>query len=283
MEKKSKNTGDQLSSVSSNILNKHNYSFEAEINLNKFQEDNGINDNLSQYSFFDSPIDTHKFSELDLMKFDDINQYSDLISKDTSNSLKNKALNKKIGQKVERGEKEKYSNANLMRRAKTILFDSLLNYDNFIISKIFNEKIGNGINIKKLLKINHNQIKNINANYNRDLIKTSQGKIFSENISKRHTYYPLDHNKILINKLLNEADDEKRKIFANLFSKTLKDCIHHITGQKIEELKGLEYFYENEILELDEDDEFKKEIKRFIENYETIINKKKSRKTKNNE
>jgi len=55
MEKKSKNTGDQLSSVSSNILNKHNYSFEAEINLNKFQEDNGINDNLSQYSFFDSP------------------------------------------------------------------------------------------------------------------------------------------------------------------------------------------------------------------------------------
>ena len=217
------------------------------------------------------------------MKFDDINQYSDLISKDTSNSLKNKALNKKIGQKVKRGDNEKYSNANLMRRAKTILFDSLLNYDNFIISKVYNEKIGNGINIKKLLKINHNQIKNINANYNRDLIKTSQGKIFSENISKRHTYYPLDHNKILINKLLNEVDDEKRKIFANLFSKTLKDCIHHITGQKSEELKGLEYFYENEILELDENDEFKKEIKRFIENYETIINKKKSRKAKNNE
>ena len=283
MENKSKNTEDQLSSISSNILNKKNYSFGTEINFNKFQEDNGINDNLSQYSFFDSPIDTHKFSELDLMKFDDINQYSDLISKDTSNSLKNKALNKKIGQKVKREENEKYSNANLMRRAKTILFDSLLNYDNFIISKVYNEKIGNGINIKKLLKINHNQIKNINANYNRDLIKTSQGKIFSENISKRHTYYPLDHNKILINKLLNEVDDEKRKIFANLFSKTLKDCIHHITGQKSEELKGLEYFYENEILELDENDEFKKEIKRFIENYETISDKKKSRKAKNNE
>ena len=280
MEKK---TGDQLSSIPSNILNKNNYSFETEINFNKFQEDNGINDDLSQYSFFDSPIDTHKFSELDIMKFDDINQYSDLISKDTSNSLKNKSLNKKIGQKVERGENEKYSKDNLMRRAKTILFDSLLNYDNFIISKVYNEKIGNGINIKKLLKINHNQIKNINANYNRDLIKSSQGKIFSENISKRHTYYPLDHNKILINKLLNEDDEEKRKIFVNLFSKTLKDCIQHITGQKIEELKGLEYFYENELLDLDEDDEFKKEIKRFIENYETIINKKKSRKTKNKE
>ena len=280
MEKK---TGDQLSSIPSNILNKNNYSFETEINFNKFQEDNGINDDLSQYSFFDSPIDTHKFSELDIMKFDDINQYSDLISKDTSNSLKNKSLNKKIGQKVERGENEKYSKDNLMRRAKTILFDSLLNYDNFIISKVYNEKIGNGINIKKLLKINHNQIKNINANYNRDLIKSSQGKIFSENISKRHTYYPLDHNKILINKLLNEDDEEKRKIFVNLFSKTLKDCIQHITGQKIEELKGLEYFYENELLDLDEDDEFKKEIKRFIENYEIIINKKKPRKTKKKE
>ena len=55
MENKSKNTEDQLSSISSNILNKKNYSFGTEINFNKFQEDNGINDNLSQYSFFDSP------------------------------------------------------------------------------------------------------------------------------------------------------------------------------------------------------------------------------------
>ena len=66
-----------------------------------------------------------------------------------------------------------------------------------------------------------------------------------------------------------------------MFSKTLKECIQHITGQKIEELKGLEGFYENEIIQLEEDDEVKKEIKKFIENYETIINKKKPRKTKN--
>jgi len=59
---------------------------------------------------------------------------------------------------VERGENEKYLNANLMRRDKTILFDSLLNYDNFIISKVYNGNIGNGINIKKLLKINHNKL-----------------------------------------------------------------------------------------------------------------------------
>jgi hypothetical protein len=56
-----------------------------------------------------------------------------------------------------------------------------------------------------------------------------------------------------------------------LFSKTLKECIQHITGQKIEELKGLERFYENEINELEEGDEFKKEIKKFIDNYETIL------------
>jgi len=280
---KSKNTDDQLVTLSPIHLAKNNCSFETEINLYNLQEENGINDGLSQVSIFDSPIDAPKFSLLDLVKFNDNNQNSDLISKDASNSVKDKKSNKKIGHKVKREENEKYSNDNLLRRAKTILFDSILKYDNYIISKVFDDQIGNGINIKKLLKINHSQIKNINANYNRDLIKNSQGKIFSENISKRHTYYPLDHNKKLINKLLNEADDEKRKIFVNLFSKTLKECIQHLTGQKIEELKGLENFYENEIIELEEDDKFKKEIKKFIDNYEAIINKKKPRKTRQKE
>ena len=278
---KSKNTDDQLETLSPIHLAKDNCSFEKEINLYNFQEGNGINDSISQVSILDSPIDAPKFSLLDLIKIYDNKQNSDLISKETSNSVEDKKSDKKIGQKVKREENDKYSNDNLLRRAKTILFDSLLKYDNYIISKVYNDQIGNGINIKKLLKINHSQIKNINANYNRDLIKTSQGKIFSENISKRHTYFPEDHNKRLINKLLNETDEEKRKIFANLFSKTLKECIQHITGQKIEELKGLEGFYENEIIQLEEDDEVKKEIKKFIVNYETIINKKKPRKTKN--
>ena len=280
---KSKNTGDQLVTLSPIHLTKNNCSYETEINLYNSQEENGISDSFSLVSIFDSPIDIPKFSLLDLVKFNDNNQNSDLISKDTSNSVKDKKYDKKIGRKIEREENEKYSNDNLLRRAKTILFDSLLKYDNYIISKVFDDQLGNGINIKKLLKINHSQIKNINANYNRDLIKTSQGKIFSENISKRHTYYPLDHNKKLINKLLNETDDEKRKTFINLFSKTLKECIQHITGQKNEELKGLENFYEKEIIELEEDDKFKKEIKKFIDNYEEIINKKKPRKTKQKE
>ena len=269
---KLKNTEDQLETLSPIHLAKDNCSFETEINLYNLQEGNGINDSLSQISIFDSPIDAPKFSLLDLLKFNDNKQNSDLISKDTSNSVEDKKLGKKISQKVKREENDKYSNDNLLRRAKTILFDSLLKYDNYIISKVYNDQIGNGINIKKLLKINHSQIKNINANYNRDLIKTSQGKIFSENISKRHTYFPEDHNKRLINKLLNETDEEKRKTFVNLFSKTLKECIQHIAGKKIEELKGLERFYENEIIQLGEDDEVKKEIKKFIDNYETITN-----------
>jgi hypothetical protein len=280
---KLKNTEDQLETLSPIHLAKDNYSFETEINLYNLQEGNGINDSLSQFSIFDSPIDAPKFSLLDLIKFNDNNQNSDLLSKDTSNSVKDKKLDRKIGQKVKREENERYSKDNLLRRSKTILFDSILKYDNYIISKVYDDQIGNGINIKKLLKINHSQIKNINAKYNRGLIETSQGKIFSENISKRHTYYPEDHNKRLINRLLNENDDEKRKIFVNLFSKTLKECIQHIAGQKIEELKGLENFYENEIIELEEDDKFKKELKRFIGNYEAIINKKKPRKTKQKE
>ena len=58
-------------------------------------------------------------------------------------------------------ENEKPSISNLIRKAKKILFTSLLKYDNYIISKVYNNKLGNVINIKKLFKINHFQIKNL--------------------------------------------------------------------------------------------------------------------------
>ena len=157
----------------------------------------------------------------------------------------------------------------------------MLKYDNDVITKVYNNNLGYGINIKKILRISHSQIQNTNTNFNKELLKTSQGIIFSSDISTRYTNYPLYHNKILINKLLHEENFEKRKIFHDLFSNTFLECIENLIGKrKNESLKGLDKFYEIEMKELDEEERFKDVLKKIIKDFKNIFEKKKPRKTK---
>ena len=283
MEMQSNNSKIQIKIFKINLLKNEENSIVTNQNLYNFgrlQSLEEINSNISPIYFNDASIEGIKLNTLDLPYLDSIKNLSDIISKDTSNSLKNKELLKEKKEINKNGEKNKNSSDNLIRRAKKILFEAMMKYDNFIISKCYNNNIGNGLNIKKLLKINHFQIKNTNTIFNKDLLKKSQEKIFSVKISARHTNYPLEHNEILINKLLKEPNEEKRKIFNNLFKKTFKECIQHLTGKKIEGLNGLEYFYKNELLELDEDENFKLELENDIYNFKKIFNNKKPRKRK---
>lgn len=179
-------------------------------------------------------------------------------------------------------EKKKNGNDdNLIRRAKKVIFSSLLKYNNDVILKAYNNSIGNGINIKKLLKTSYNHIKDTSAIFNNILLRKSQGDIFSENISSRHTNYPLNHNREIINKLLNETDEDKRVRFKNLFSRTLLDCIKHCLGiQKIEGLEGLEIVFKKEIDKLDSSEEMKEELFNILSNIEKIFEEKRPRKRK---
>lgn len=153
-----------------------------------------------------------------------------------------------------------------------------MKYDNFIISRTY-KNVGNGVRIKKLLKIKHFQIKCTGTNFNKELLKKTQGEIFSADITSKFTNYPPTHNKELINNLLNEKNEEKKKMFTNLFNKSLLECIEHIIGKKkYEGLEGLERIYENEMIELNKDEEYKEELKRIIKDIEEIFNEKKSRK-----
>jgi hypothetical protein len=113
------------------------------------------------------------------------------------------------------------------------------------------------------------------------LLKRTQGEILSSNITTRFTYYPLDHNKKLIEELINEKDLEKREIFRNIFNKTLLECIEHAIGKKhFKELEGLEIIFEKELLNLNENDEYKKQLKNVFNDIEKIYNEKKARKKK---
>ena len=60
-------------------------------------------------------------------------------------------------------------------------------------------------------------------------------------ITRRIKFYKEDHNKELINQLI----EEKKEEFENLFNLTFIECLEHFVGiGKIEELNGLTLFSE---------------------------------------
>ena len=180
-------------------------------------------------------------------------------------------------------EHNKFSQDNLFRKIKYLIFTSLRKYDNDVICKVYDNNIGKGIFTKQIFKINHQQIFSSDTDFNRNLLDKTQGEIFSENITTKFSNYPLSHNKDVIEALLNESDEEKRKIFIKLFNKTFLECIQHIRGsKKISELEGLEKVFKKEMNELHEEPNYINELKYLINNYEEILYNKIARKKKEN-
>lgn len=154
----------------------------------------------------------------------------------------------------------------------------LLNFINSNIDLIYDGIIGKGIFIKKLKKLNQRQI--IDSKNNKKFLNKTLKDIFSEDITARITNFFPEHNKIVIEQLLNEEDNEKKNVFKNLFSLTFLECLNHIKGSKnLPELKGLPTL--DEICQdLKEDDEYVKFFKFYVFNFKEIIMQKKQRNRK---
>ena len=233
-------------------------------------------------------------NKLDLYKKVPLIQEANLAktSENTKTILKNKRKRKKIKEKGKNGEKifesnnnesrAKYSIDNLIRRAKTLVLNSMIKFDNNVILKAYHHNIGRGINTKKLLKNDYSQKRDTKIEINKNFLYKTQQEIFSAKISKKNKYkFPEDHNKILIEILLEEKDETKRNLFQNLFSKTFKECIQQISGKEYFEcLEGLKQIYDKEMIKMREDEEFKKLINDTINNYEKKLNDRKPKKVK---
>ena len=184
----------------------------------------------------------------------------------------------------------KYADDNIMRKCKFIILSQIMDFINAKIKEKYNH-IGYGTKIKQLKKINKSQVTNIKVDYNIKFMNKQLKDIFSENISKRYTRFPLNKNEKLINELINEKDNEKKEYFNNLLSLTFSDCSNHFNGQKfVSILNDLELFKEiiNDSKKLKKinvdinDKEYIEELRNYIENYEDILRSKKSRKRKKN-
>lgn len=176
----------------------------------------------------------------------------------------------------EKIEKPKNENKhNIIRKSKKVIFDTALIFINNIIYLVYNGNIGHGIFKKELKKINPKENKNTVVTHNRNILNKSLKDIFSNNISVKYTGIRSDYNKVIIEQLLNEKNEVIKKIFTDLFSKTVLDFISMLKEPNGE----LKEIYENNLLKsTKKDKESLNEIINIINNYKNEFQRMKVRK-----
>ena len=174
----------------------------------------------------------------------------------------------------------KFSDDNLRRKCKHIVLLSIMEFINEKIYSMYKGNLGNNIYRKEILTLNKSQKSNSNISFNRIFANKKLSDILSDNISSRYSNYLPEHNKLLIERLKNDEDENKSIYFNKLFGLTFKDCLAHFIGKKtLEELKGMKRF-ENIKEILGEDKEYINVLRYYLENFEDIIYNKNPRKPK---
>ena len=289
--------------LNSNYLNDYlNKRFMVEANINYDFEDSdkslSIEDNPTCIPHLIEKINCLK-SKINEKNEEIVDDKNDIINNNRKNSKiigdesldsktifiekKNICGRKRIGDKYDNNNDghDKFTDDNARRKVKRIVFTHLLKYINKQIKIKYNGKIGKGLSKKELHILNQAQIANSLITFNKALLNKTLYDIFSDKISSRITNYPEDHNKVIIEELINEEDKEKRTYFQNLFNLTFLDCLEYLRGDKyFEQLNGLELFRDFKEIKQDylkkynDGEEYVKHLKYYLKEYEIIINKK---------
>ena len=174
---------------------------------------------------------------------------------------------------------KKGSKHNLIRKSKKVVLDTALIFINNIIYTLYEGNIGYGIFKKELKKIKPNESQNTKVIDNINLLNKTLKDIFSTKINKKYTGFHSDINKKIIEELLNEKNEYRKKIFTNLFNTTFLDFILMLKEPK-DELKEI---YENILLKSSKkENESLNEIAKIINNYEKEFREMKPRKKNDN-
>ena len=150
----------------------------------------------------------------------------------------NTKINKKRGRKNknsdEEGDHTKYTEDNMIKRAR-------INFINFLINKL-NTEINNSYHDKTLLlkKLNPKQSNIYSVEENKIFIHKKLKDIFSDDISTKYKTFDSKYNQKVIEKLMNEENLEKKEKFTKLFNITFIESLEHLCGKKI--IEGLEGF-----------------------------------------
>ena len=118
------------------------------------------------------------------------------------NTLLNKKRENDYNPKFEK-KHTKFSYDNLKRECKHLVIENVINFVNKKIVEVYEGNIGNGIITKKLLKLNQSQKINSDVEFNKLFINKSLKEILSQNITKKYKLFGQDHNKKVIENVIN--------------------------------------------------------------------------------
>ena len=253
--------------------------------FDSFDSDNNVcDDKYNNFSKVESPIHFNSMIEqpTDCTIHKNEHNFLEILNQE-ENILQNKDkeikfTRKKRGPSKESGLHNKFSDDNVRRKCKHVILSSLMKFINEKISKFYNQKIGYGIYLKKLLTLNQEQKADATVQFNKLFLVKTLKEIFSENITTRFTIYPLDHNKLLINDLLNEENEEIRNYFQRLFNLTFLQSLEHFRGtyyyKELEGLEGIDYLNKK----YKDQKEYLETLQFYINKYEEITISKRERK-----
>ena len=200
-----------------------------------------MNDDINYKKYFiDNKVDADIQNSFNQNIIKKINNLSSTINKENNNTvLEIILLGKKMTGSQNIIEHNKYTFDNVLRKIKNL---SLKSYLHFLNNKI-KEKYKNSYINWKLYVLNHSQAANSNIEFNRDSFDTTLKEIFSDDVSTKCKTQKRFQNKIVIQKLLNEKDEEKRNYFEKILNCKFIDIVKYLRGDKegLDELEGLQY------------------------------------------
>ena len=211
-------------------------------------------------------------------KTKDTKQTNELSKEDLKNihSHIKKAKGRKLKNSKEQGFHNKFTFDNIIRKIKAISMKSFFNFFNNKIKEVY--KDSEVKSLWGLKKLNQSQIKNSNIEYNRLFFEKSLKDIFSDDITTKWKTEGRDHNKKLIEKLLNEENKGKKIIFEKILNYKFIDIVKYLRGERegLDQLKGLDFdkYMWNKIKK---DENYLIIFKNNMENIEKLIQNKKPR------
>ena len=245
-----------------------------------------FNSQNDDYSFKDN-FDSELFNYLLYYNNDEKSTGENGNIKNDDEKKKKKKLGRKTkGEKSNENEHNKFTFDNMLRKSKRIIINELFHYINKKISGLYKDKIGHR-SYKKLLLLKYEQIQNTNIDFNKEFLNKTLKEILSAEPSKRvNNCKEKAHNEILIKQLISEGTQEKKDYFNGFFNLTFLDCLKYFRGDENEKndkyLEGLKRFDDlakDDKFTKKNEEEYIKELRNFINDFEIILNDKKGRKS----
>ena len=183
----------------------------------------------------------------------------------------------------------KFSDDNLRKKCKNIILKFALEFINKKIRELYKNNIRHGRFKKELKILDQEKIAKSTVCFEKSFIKKTLKDIFSCDISVRFYNFPRNYNKSLIESLLEDEDEDKRRYFTKLFDITFIECLKYFTEDKealtIRELNGFKHIssIKDELI-MKFGKEYFEAFINYLQNYENIVNNKigrKRKKTKN--